>query len=56
MIANNISSINKLLEEMLEKNDAQYFSIFTFYLYNYEKWFSIKSPRRSRKPKKQKQK
>ena len=53
MINNNISNVNKLLEEMLEKNDEKYFSIFTFYLYNYKKWFSIKSSRRSRKPKKQ---
>jgi hypothetical protein len=53
MINNNISNVNKLLEDMLEKNDEKYFSIFTFYLYNYKKWFSIKSSRRSRKPKKQ---
>ena len=30
MINNNISNVNKLLEEMLEKNDEKYFSIFTF--------------------------
>ena len=47
-IANNISSVNKLLEEMLEKNDSKYFSIFTFYLYNYKRWFSVKSSRRSK--------
>ena len=47
-IANNISSVNKLLEEMLEKNDEKYFSIFTFYLYNYKRWFSVKSSRRSK--------
>ena len=55
MIANKISCVNKLLEEMLEKNDERYFSTFTFYLYNYERWFAIKSSRRPRRTKKQKQ-
>jgi hypothetical protein len=53
MIANKIACVNKLLEEMLEKNDESYFSIFTFYLYNYQKWFSIQSSRSSKKQKQQ---
>ncbi len=44
-IENNISSLNNLLEEM-EKHDEKYFSFFIFYLYNYERWFSIKSGRK----------
>ena len=51
LIANKIACVNKLLEEMLEKNDESYFSIFTFYLYNYQKWFSIQSSRSSKKQK-----
>jgi hypothetical protein len=51
-IANKIACVNKLLEEMLEKNDERYFSTFTFYLYNYERWFTIKSSRRPRRTKK----
>ena len=53
MIANKIACVNKLLENMLEKNDERYFSIFTFYLYNYEKWFAIQSSRNSKKKKQQ---
>ena len=41
----NISCVKELLEEMIENNDEQYFSFFTFYLYNYERWFSIKTAR-----------
>ena len=44
-IENNISSLNDLLKEM-EKHDEKYFSFFIFYLYNYERWFSIKSGRK----------
>ena len=44
-IENNISSLNNLLEEMMEKHDEKYFSFFIFYLYNYERWFSIKGGR-----------
>lgn len=55
MIANKIACVNKLLEKMLKKNDETYFSIFTFYLYNYEKWFSIQSSRSSKKQKQQQQ-
>ena len=51
MIANKIACVNKLLEKMLEKNDQKYFSIFTFYLYNYENWFIIQSSRSSKKQK-----
>ena len=53
MIANKIAYVNKLLEKMLKKNDERYFSIFTFYLYNYENWFSIQSSRSSKKQKQQ---
>ena len=44
-IENNISSLNNLLEELMDKHDEKYFSFFIFYLYNYERWFSIKSGR-----------
>ena len=55
MIANKIACVNKLLEKMIKKNDEIYFSIFTFYLYNYEKWFAIQSSRSSKKQKQQQQ-
>ena len=44
-IGQNIACVKELLEEMIENNDEQYFSFFTFYLYNYERWFSIKTAR-----------
>ena len=44
-IGKNIASVKELLEEMIENNDEEYFSFFTFYLYNYERWFSIKTAR-----------
>ena len=49
-IGQNIACVKDLLDEMIENNDEQYFSIFTFYLYNYERWFSIKTAR-NKKPK-----
>ncbi len=44
-IENNISGLNNLLEELMDNHDEKYFSFFIFYLYNYERWFSIKSGR-----------
>ena len=37
-----IINVEELLKEILEKNDQQYCFIFSFLLYNYEKWFSIR--------------
>ena len=44
-IVENIACVKDLLEGMMENNNDQYFSFFTFYLYNYERWFSIKTAR-----------
>ena len=44
-IGENIACIKDLLEGMIENNNDHYFSFFTFYLYNYERWFSIKTAR-----------
>jgi hypothetical protein len=44
-IGKNIDFLRELLEDMIEKNGEKYFSFFTFYLYNYERWFSIKTAR-----------
>ena len=43
--------LNKMV---LNNNDEVYFSIFVFYLYNYERWFYIKKGR-NRKSSKNKQ-
>lgn len=45
-IQNCFEGINSLLEDILENEGENYFNIFTMYLYNYEKWFLIKSPRK----------
>jgi hypothetical protein len=44
-IGKNIDFLQKFLEDMIKKIDEKYFSFFTFYLYNYERWFSIKTAR-----------
>lgn len=45
-IQNCFVGINSLLEDILTNEGENYFNIFTMYLYNYEKWFLIKSPRK----------
>ena len=45
IIKKSLIGVEELLKEILEKDGQQYCSIFTFFLYNYEKWFSIKKDR-----------
>ena len=42
-IENNVFCVNDLLDEIREKNDEIYLNTFIFYLYNYERWFAVKS-------------
>ena len=44
-IEKNMVSVEVLLEDILTKNDKYFFSIFTFFLYNYQQWFLIKKER-----------
>jgi hypothetical protein len=46
--------IKPFLEKIQKNNDAQYFSKFIFYLFNYQKWFLHKKGRKQKKSKKQK--
>ena len=43
--------VEDLLENILEKNDKHFFSIFTFFLYNYQEWFLIKRERNKKQTK-----
>ena len=45
IIKKSLIGVEELLKEIFEKDGQQYCSIFTFFLYNYEKWFSIKKGR-----------
>lgn len=47
IIKNSFVGVEKLLKNMLDKNknDDEFFSLFTFFLYNYERWFFIKRNR-----------
>ena len=47
IIQNSLIGVEDLLNTILkkEKNDKQYFSIFTLFLYNYKRWFYIKNAR-----------
>ena len=47
-IEKNFVYVDNLLDEMIKKQDEKYFRIFTFYIYNYERWFAIKSPRKNK--------
>ncbi len=40
--------VDNLLKKMIKKQDENYFSLFIFYIYNYERWFAIKSPRNNK--------
>ena len=44
-IENNIIGVEDLLTKIADNNDENYFSIFTYLLYNYKRWFLIKSER-----------
>ena len=37
--------VESLLKKISEKNDENFLSIFTFFLYNYEEWFLNKQKR-----------
>ena len=50
-IEKNMVRVEVLLEKILEKNDKHFFSIFTFFLYNYQEWFLIKIERNKKKTK-----
>ena len=45
IIENNIVGVEDLLKNISDNNDENYFSIFTFLLYNYKRWFLIKKKR-----------
>ena len=45
IIKKSFIGVEELLKEILEKNGQKYCSIFSFLLYNYEKWFSIRKGR-----------
>ena len=44
-IENNLIKVDNLLNIMLDNNKDEYFSIFTLYLFNHKRWFSIKKGR-----------
>ena len=44
-IENNLIKVDNLLNIMLDNNKDEYFSLFTLYLFNYKRWFSIKKGR-----------
>ena len=44
-IENNMIHVESLLKKISEKNDENFLSIFTFFLYNYEEWFLNKQKR-----------
>ena len=45
IIENNIIGVEDLLQSIADNNDENYFSIFTYLLYNYKRWFLIKKGR-----------
>ena len=45
IIENNIIGVEELLTKIDDNNDKNYFSIYTFLLYNYKRWFIIKKER-----------
>ena len=48
-IEENLPKIQVLMENILKDYDEEYFSIFIFYLYNYERWFTIKRNRKEKR-------
>ena len=44
-IEENMIGVHELLKELAKNNKDEYFSLFTFYLYNYELWFSSRMGR-----------
>ena len=49
IIKESFVGINDFLGDLVEESDDKYFAFFVFYLYNYERWFCIKSPRTKKK-------
>ena len=49
LIKESFVGIDNLLGDLVNKYDDKYFAFFVFYLYNYERWFCIKSPRNGKK-------
>ena len=47
-IEESLIKANKLLNQILKKNDQEYCSTFIFHLYNYEMWFARKSERNAK--------
>ncbi len=54
LIEKSFVGINNLLNNILEEieSDYEYFALFVFYIYNYERWFFIRDPRNKNKNKK----
>ena len=48
-IEENIIGVDSLLKEIAKNNNNEYFSLFIFYLYNYELWFLSKNGRNRKK-------
>ena len=44
-IQNNLNAINEILDDVKKDCDAKYFTFFTFFLYNYKRWFYLKKER-----------
>ena len=49
IIKDSFVGIKDFLGDLVEESDDKYFAFFIFYLYNYERWFFIKSPRTKKK-------
>ena len=49
-IQNSFNELENLLKSIMKKNnsDLEYFKAFIFYMFNYERWFCIKTPRKSK--------
>jgi hypothetical protein len=43
--------VDKLLTDIYESHDKNYFSVFAYLIYNYERWFFIKQSRKSKQKK-----
>ena len=47
-IINNFEGVEVLLKKILDKNNEEYFSFFTFLVYNYKRWFDLKRNRKNK--------
>ena len=47
-IINNFEGVEVLLKKILDKNNEDYFSFFTFLVYNYKRWFDMKRNRKNK--------